>query len=82
MREHWLEECEHKGIMRQCPRCKQVVQEDEFETHVKESKCKENPNDEQMCPLCGEGIVGKGEHGWRKHLIENGCQKNQRKNNK
>ena len=82
LRDHWVQECDKKDVNRQCQRCKDVVPENQFEKHTKDKKCKPNPNNEPVCPLCKTNIAKLGKDqkaAWIKHLIKDKCKSNPRK---
>ena len=82
IRDHMLSECDKNDDLKQCPRCKQVFHQNEFEKHTKEAKCAANPEDHPVCPLCNLDISTLSKNykeAWHQHLVLNKCPKNPKK---
>jgi hypothetical protein len=77
---HILEECSHKNEFKQCKRCKEPIDANLYEAHVKENKCNpgKNINSANRCPLCHSDIPPL-DRGWYTHLVKNLCTKNKTK---
>eukprot|EP01135_Chromosphaera_perkinsii_P011779 Nk52_evm25s2496 gene=Nk52_evmTU25s2496 len=77
LNEHWLSECDEKTSMRMCPRCREAVHDDDYESHVLRKNClvAQPPEKANRCPLCHLNIP-PGDDGWQTHLMaaDNGCQ--------
>lgn len=78
---HLKSECQMKGVMQQCARCKEPVHIDEFEQHSEEQACipAKASNVANRCPLCHDD-VGPGLAGWKEHILTEGCPNNDRSN--
>jgi centrosomal protein CEP104 len=80
---HLLNECENKSEFKLCKRCKEAIDNKEYDQHVKENKCvpAKNPNSSGRCPLCHKDIPPQ-EKGFVKHLTKDTCPKHVRKEKK
>ena len=72
--EHKLTQCEKKADFKQCDRCKEAIEADFYEQHVKQQKCPVATN-LIRCPLCHKDIgeAESEEKAWRRHLVEEKC---------
>jgi centrosomal protein CEP104 len=77
--EHLLTECEFVGQHKMCPRCKEAIPRDAAEEHILAAFCPpaKPPEQANRCPLCHTDIP-PGVEGWKKHLMQDGCPKNDR----
>jgi len=79
--EHMLLECEHKERFRQCPRCDEAIEVEQFQAHVAAANCivAKPPEKYNRCPLCHTDIP-PGDEGWQEHLLfPPGCPANARR---
>ncbi|TYZ60871.1 hypothetical protein PybrP1_001443 [[Pythium] brassicae (nom. inval.)] len=79
LNEHLLVECELRKNHRECPRCGEAITAKFFDKHVGLNDCLPSPHPKKAsrCPLCHDDIA-PGKHGWREHLIDDGCLNNPR----
>eukprot|EP01062_Namystynia_karyoxenos_P009743 TRINITY_DN13445_c0_g1_i2.p1 TRINITY_DN13445_c0_g1~~TRINITY_DN13445_c0_g1_i2.p1 ORF type:complete len:774 (+),score=194.61 TRINITY_DN13445_c0_g1_i2:886-3207(+) len=74
--EHWLNECEKKG-MRQCARCQAAVPLEQADAHAAAGDCAPHDPSVAVCVLC-QARFPAGEDAWERHLLRDGCPKNPR----
>lgn len=82
LNEHLTTECTVKDRPKLCPRCKEAIQLNKFDEHVKRGTCRPAlPLAEaNRCPLC-HADIDPGDEGWKKHLRDGtGCPYNDRTN--
>jgi centrosomal protein CEP104 len=75
--EHLLEECEVANKYVKCKACKAPVVKESLEDHQASAACAPLGKGNNRCPLCSRAI-GKGEEGWKVHLLDDGCPQNPR----
>lgn len=77
---HLLNECEYKKDFKLCKRCKEAVDLNDYDFHVRENKCNpaKNINSSSRCPLCHKDIQPH-DKGFFQHLIKDICQKHRRR---
>src|SRR5439155_22694546 len=75
-----LNDCDKSKFVKQCPRCQEVIEADDFLEHMAKQSCMAIRPDIVRCPLCKTVVKPATEQGWKSHLLdENGCTKNRRK---
>ncbi|CAI2177844.1 15557_t:CDS:10 [Funneliformis geosporum] len=78
--DHMLTDCDKSKFVKQCPRCREVIEADDFLEHMAKQSCMAIRQDIVRCPLCKTVVKPATEAGWKAHLIdETGCTKNRRK---
>ena len=75
MNNHQLTNCEARDLVKQCPRCKMAIRNEEYDQHVESQSCPKAGPHTNICPLCNDEIES-GQGGWKKHLIDEGCPAN------
>ena len=78
--EHQFNECENKSEFKKCERCKEPIQEEEYESHTKENNCNvsKSGKDTNRCPLCHTDVQSL-DRNLVHHLVDQGCKSNSRK---
>ena len=75
-----LNDCDKSKFVKQCPRCREVIEADDYLEHMAKQSCMAIQQDIVLCPLCKTVVKPATEQGWKSHLLdENGCTKNRRK---
>ena len=76
---HLLKLCSNKKEFTQCKRCKEAIDNVNYQEHSKNNNCNivKNINAANRCPLCHEDIL-PFEKGWIKHLEKDKCPNNPR----
>ncbi|CAG8478712.1 3885_t:CDS:10 [Diversispora eburnea] len=70
--------CDKRKFVKQCPRCREVIDADDFLEHTTKQTCLVIRDDIVRCPLCKTVVKPATEAGWKAHLLDlNGCPKNQ-----
>ncbi|GES89686.1 centrosomal protein of 104 kDa-like isoform X2 [Rhizophagus clarus] len=78
--DHMLNDCDKSKFVKQCPRCREVIEADDYLEHMAKQACMVIRPDIVRCPLCKTVVKPATEQGWKSHLLdENGCTKNRRK---
>ncbi|RIA83627.1 hypothetical protein C1645_785930 [Glomus cerebriforme] len=78
--DHMLNDCDKSKFVKQCPRCREVIEADDYLEHMAKQSCMAIRQDIVRCPLCKTVVKPATEQGWKAHLLdENGCTKNRRK---
>ena len=74
---HKLNVCPNKKKFRECKKCKEAIQFDLYDLHVKKNVCNFIKDNMNRCPLCHHDIE-KSDNGFYQHLVVDGCayQKN------
>ena len=80
---HLLYECAMKSNYKLCKRCREAINIDVYEVHIKENRCNpaKNANSSNRCPLCHKDIP-PSDKGFYTHLAVAGCECQSRKTNK
>lgn len=80
---HLLYECAMKSNYKLCKRCREAINIDVYEVHIKENRCNpaKNANSSNRCPLCHKDIP-PSDKGFYTHLAVTGCECQSRKTNK
>ncbi|CAG8453154.1 7736_t:CDS:10 [Acaulospora colombiana] len=80
--DHMLTDCDKSRFVKQCPRCREVIDADDYLEHTAKQTCLVIRDDIVRCPLCKTMVKPATEAGWKAHLLDpNGCPKNRRKEN-
>ncbi|CAG8437416.1 7595_t:CDS:10, partial [Acaulospora morrowiae] len=80
--DHMLTDCDKSRFVKQCPRCREVIDADDYLEHTAKQTCLVIRDDIVRCPLCKTVVKPATEAGWKAHLLDaNGCPKNRRKDN-
>jgi centrosomal protein CEP104 len=75
-----LNDCDKSKFVKQCPRCREVIEADDYLEHMAKQSCMAIRPDIVRCPLCKAVVKPATEQGWKSHLLdESGCTKNRRK---
>ncbi|GBC26392.2 centrosomal protein of 104 kDa-like [Rhizophagus irregularis DAOM 181602=DAOM 197198] len=78
--DHMLNDCDKSKFVKQCPRCREVIEADDYLEHMAKQACMVIRQDIVRCPLCKTVVKPATEQGWKSHLLdESGCTKNRRK---
>lgn len=72
---HLLEECGHKDLVVECPRCLEAIPTDEAKEHIKLKQCNPAQDTDEFlrCPLCHQDVET-----WETHILYNKCPMNPR----
>jgi centrosomal protein CEP104 len=75
-----LHDCDKSKYVKQCPRCREIIEADDYLEHMAKQSCMVIQEDIVRCPLCKTVVKPATEQGWKSHLLgENGCTMNRRK---
>lgn len=78
--EHMLKDCDKSKFVKQCQRCREIIEADDYLEHIAKQSCMTIRPDIVRCPLCKTVIKPATEAGWKAHLLDvNGCPRNRRK---
>ncbi|KAJ3126066.1 hypothetical protein HK101_005812, partial [Irineochytrium annulatum] len=78
---HMLGECDNRGKVKACPRCREAIMAPEYAGHVARQSCYPASTIPGVtrCPLCHSDI-SSGDQGFKRHLLRgSGCPANLRK---
>jgi len=78
---HLLSDCNKKSENKLCKRCKEPVDTNSYEEHLKSNNCipAKNLNSSNRCPLCHKDIPPY-DKGFVQHLVNDKCSKQTRNN--
>lgn len=77
LNDHIKSECKHKEKYKYCNKCKELIENEIYENHIKSKKCM-IVKGMVKCPLCKKEI-NIGERGFIQHLTVEVCKKQNRK---
>lgn len=67
---HWhlAQDCKHKALLKQCPRCYECVRVEEYDEHAAAAKCIAFQSLNFVCPLCHEVLLADDVF-WEAHIL-------------
>ena len=77
LNEHKLNFCSNKKKFKQCNKCKQAINKDIYDSHIKNNECNPVIMNMNRCPFCHHDIE-KNENSFYQHLIIDGCENHTR----
>ncbi|KAG0344687.1 hypothetical protein BG004_004260 [Podila humilis] len=77
--DHMLKECSKRKFVKQCEVCLEIMAADVFLAHIASSNCQLTPATAAKCPLCHIVIPHSDEATWKRHLMQGGgCRGNKK----
>ncbi|KAI8993231.1 hypothetical protein BDB01DRAFT_754269 [Pilobolus umbonatus] len=78
LKEHYLEDCENRHLLKICSHCKTSIPVEQWLQHTLKKTCLATGENQTRCPFCLTDMTVSDESEWKYHLL-NDCDKNPRR---